>query len=349
MRFIRRLGRRTVRRCQTVLDRLMIARARRGPYRYLVGDWARISDVELATRALDTEFFRGPLKPLPLPVTQVRSILFLAPHQDDEAIGAGGTLYMAAQAGVKVTVAYVTDGIQLGTRFPYTPEELKQVRHDEAAECCRIIGAEMRELGLYNPCPHPTIENVAQLAEWVRELKPDVIMAPWLLDLPSKHRIPNHLLWLADQKYDLPNCEIWGYQVHNTPVPNGYVDVTEVADKKLEMLRCFRSQLDYYGAYDHMAMGMSAWNARFLKPEPRERHIEIFFTLPFREMMNLIERYYFLNIEMTYQSARDVIPGMIAIHKEITGQAPPTSPRYNKASIQSAPHLVTQSPLEEDE
>ncbi|PSQ88213.1 MAG: hypothetical protein BRD45_07035 [Bacteroidetes bacterium QS_8_64_10] len=36
------------------------------------------------------------------------------------------------------------------------------------------------------------------MADLVGAMQPDVVLAPWLLDAPPKHRLANHLLWLAN-------------------------------------------------------------------------------------------------------------------------------------------------------
>jgi LmbE family N-acetylglucosaminyl deacetylase len=302
------------RRWLGTVDKALASRAADGPYRFLVRRWTRINDIDLAVQVLNTEFFRGEMQSVELPIERIRSILMLAPHQDDECIGAGGTLVRAARAGARVDILYLTDGAQQGKR---SSEESVTVRRAEAQEVCRRIGAQMHELGLPNARPAPTRDHVRRLAELIRELRPEVIIAPWLLDLPAKHRMPNHLLWLADQAFGLPECEFWGCQIHNTLVPNGYVDITSVAEEKRELLRCFRSQIEERKPYDHLAMGMAAWNSRFLPPASTPRYAEVFFTLPKGEFMQLLERFYFLNLDMTYQGDPQVIPGMDAIHRQI--------------------------------
>jgi LmbE family N-acetylglucosaminyl deacetylase len=297
---------------------LLALRAERGPYRFLIRKWSGISDVELAARVLGTEFFYDQITPVSLPVTRLRSILVLAPHQDDEVIGAGGALIIASAAGVKIDVAYVTDGASENPEYVDTPAESALVRDREAQEVCARLGATMHRIGISNRAPAPTLEDVDRLAELVRRLDPQVIMAPWLLDSPPKHRLVNHLLWLANRRHGLPPAEVWGYQVHNTLIPNGYVDITSVADQKRALLECFRSQNEYHTRYDHLAMGMAAWNARFFKSTV-PKYIEIYFTLPMAEFLRLVGSFYFTDFEATYRSQAAVVAGARTIHDEVLG------------------------------
>jgi len=93
---------------------VLALRSRQGPYRFVVRQWSGINDLNLASRVMETEYFKQDLIPVALPVREVRSILVLAPHQDDEAIGAGGALILASAAGVPIHIVFVTDGEEHG-------------------------------------------------------------------------------------------------------------------------------------------------------------------------------------------------------------------------------------------
>ncbi len=311
-----------LRRLRSYVRQIFALRARDAPYRYLVRRWDAISDIDLAMKILDTQFFRGELEPLPLPIESFERILVLAPHQDDEAIGAGGTLLTASAGGADLDILYVTDGALQTPPYAKTAEESIRCRRQEAIEVCDRLGAAMHELGISNIAPIPSINDLDRLSQLIATLKPQVIMLPWLLDLPAKHRMVNHMLWLANRRSDLGAIEIWGYQVHNALFPNGYVDITAVAEQKRSLIRCYRSENEYSQCYDHLAMGMSAWNARFLPQDPRPRFVEIFFTLPATEFLRLVERFYFDDFWTTYRGNHDVISGIKPVHDLVMAARP---------------------------
>jgi LmbE family N-acetylglucosaminyl deacetylase len=314
-----------MRKFRTVARELLALRAERGPYRFLVRRWDGISDIDLAVQVLGTQFFKKELIPVPLPVEKLRSILVIAPHQDDEVIGAGGTLLIASAAGVNIDVLYVTDGATQTPAYAATPEDSVRIRDLEAQEVCSKLDATIHRLGISNTAPKPTVDDLDQLSDTIQGLKPQVVMAPWILDLPAKHRLVNHLLWLAHQRRSLPDFEIWGYQVHNDLFPNGYVDITQVAVEKRKLLECYRSQNQYYQCYEHLAMGMAAWNARFLEESPSPRYVEIFFTLPLREVLRLVKSFYFSDLWTTYRGHQRVIQGAPQIHRAAVGNNPKPS------------------------
>ena len=61
----------------------------------------------------------------------MRSAIVFAPHQDDETLGCGGTILKKRALGASVEIAFLTDG-RHSHRGLIDPEELKQIRHQEA-------------------------------------------------------------------------------------------------------------------------------------------------------------------------------------------------------------------------
>jgi LmbE family N-acetylglucosaminyl deacetylase len=300
--------------------------AKRGPYRFAINRWNSLIDINLATRIMDSEYFRGELNPLPLSLSKVSSIFIIAPHQDDESIGAGGTLLLAAKTGTRINVLHVTDGLQRDRRE--SENEYMQIRHTEAEKACSYFSGIIDRLGISNIRPKPSILDIDRLSNLICRLQPDVLMLPWLLDVPPKHRLANHLLWLANKHKCLPECEVWAYQVHNTLYPNGYVDITDVAEQKRDMIRCFRSQNEHYKHYDSIAMGLAAWNARLIPArlnEGRDRFAEIFFVLPITDYLNLVENFYFHNLNYTYGNDIELLDGAQSVHQQVTGYNLPAS------------------------
>jgi LmbE family N-acetylglucosaminyl deacetylase len=308
-----------IKRIYEKLQRRIKIRIKSAPYRFLIRRWKEISDIDLAIGVLSTQFFDSELVPQPLPLDQLRSILVLAPHQDDETIGAGGTLLLAKHAGVELHILFITDGRSKGA-VPYgeTPEEVISIRNREAAKVGSHLGAQIHHLGINNSKPLPGVTDLDRLSDKIESLQPQVLLVPWLLDTP-KHRLVNHLLWLTQQRHPLPNCEVWGYQVHNSILPNGYVDITNVAQEKRKLLEYYISQNNHVKRYDHLAMGMAAWNCRFLpdyKADSVARYVEVFFALPLREHLKLIESFYLPDLDATYRGLA-VSEGMKQIHKAV--------------------------------
>ena len=304
-------------RFRALMRETLLHRVRSGPYRFLLRRWLGISDIDLAGRILACEPFTHDLVPLSLPLEEQSCLLVLAPHQDDELIGAGGALILAARAGIPIHILYITDGIERNPKFTDDHAEAGRIRDAEAAEVCDRLGAKRYHLNISNIEPTPSPEHLDTLVSIIAKIQPSTILAPWLLDSPAKHRMVNHLLWLANRRRPLSETEIWGYQVHNTLIPNGIVEITAVAEEKRALLQLYRSQLEHNQRYDHLAMALSAWNSHYLPHAPVPRYAEVFFTLPLAEHLRLVNRFYFTDFQQTYRGNQSVIPGMTAIHKSV--------------------------------
>jgi LmbE family N-acetylglucosaminyl deacetylase len=309
-------------RIRTRCRRLLARGSSRAPYRFLVRRWDGISDVDLAVRVLGTEFFANSLAPSPLPVSNLRRLVVLAPHQDDEVIGPGGSLILARNAGARIDLVFLTDGAPKAGRIKYaaTPAEAVRVRFEEAGEVAGRLGAAVHRLDLSNTAFEPGLEHVNQLAKIIKDCAPEVILAPWLLDSPAKHRAVHHLLWAVSRVSGLPECELWGYQVHNTLYPNGYVEITDVAEEKRQLIELYRSQLESDLCYDHVTLGVNAWNAKLLRAT-RRAYVELFFAVPLRENVALVERFYFRDLRATYRDHPEVLPGMARFHHRMLRQS----------------------------
>ena len=70
------------------------------------------------------------------------NVLIVAPHPDDDVIGAGGTMALLAQAGKQVFSLYVTDGSSFpGSTSRGTTEQLRALRQGEALAALKAVKA----------------------------------------------------------------------------------------------------------------------------------------------------------------------------------------------------------------
>ena len=285
------------------LNRLMLSRAENGPYRFLIKNLEKKSPLNLVTNILSTEYFKDEIIPLPLPIEKFERILVISPHQDDETIGAGGTLIKCRNASAKIHILYITDGGLIN--YPGGLEKSVGDRFREAQIVCDRLNAKLHRLDISNHKPSITKSHIQQLVELINLIQPEIILIPWILDSPPKHRLSNHLFAKAEQYFSLPNIEVWGYQVHNMIFPNGYIDITNEMQEKRSLLDEFKSQNELYAPYNHMTQGMNAWNSRFIPFDEltsEAKYIELFFTLPLKSYCELIRKFYEKSLEDTYGS-----------------------------------------------
>ena len=196
-------------------------------------------------------------------------VVLLAPHIDDETIGAGGVLMKHAGAGDRVAILTFAD---------CTPE---RVAEGKAAGA--LLGAHRQEFlpfasrGLLD-----RTEPAEALGRFLDEERPDLIYAPSLYDRHTDHVAVNVLLARRTRMHAL-NSMIYGYEVWSTLTPNVAVDISAEKDRKTRALACFVTQNranDWSDAalslnrYRGVTTGAGAYAEAFLRLTPG-RHAEL--------------------------------------------------------------------------
>jgi LmbE family N-acetylglucosaminyl deacetylase len=121
-------------------------------------------------------------------------LLCIFAHPDDECFAFGGALALAADRGVDVRLACLTDG-QAGSYrgSATTPVELGQLRRAEFAASCRILGVQHHEVLDYQDgqLEFADFSKLAGLlVERIRSLRPDVVVTFGMDGAPNTH--PDH-------------------------------------------------------------------------------------------------------------------------------------------------------------
>ena len=286
-------------RLRALVDRFFRLAWARSSYRFLIQDWQRLGDLETAAQVVNTLRFSRNLTPLEMEAPKAKRICVLAPHIDDEAIGPGGTLLKAAKAGARIDVVYVTRG------RAFESDDYRDTRMAEAEQALAMIGAKHHYLGHMTREIEMTAESAKRLAELLRELKPDVLFLPFLFDDHDDHRRVSDMLLMAQETADYePNLEIWAYQVYTAVLGNVVVDITPVAQDKRTMINCYASEMAKRD-WAHYALGLNAWNLRFLKNSPEPRFAEMFFVAPLKDYLSLCRTYYRSGKQVYYDRDAD--------------------------------------------
>jgi LmbE family N-acetylglucosaminyl deacetylase len=95
----------------------------------------------------------------------------------------------------------------------------------------------------------------------------DLVYVPHAGDDHDDHRAAGRALALALAVgvADAPTVEVLGYELW-TPIahPDRIVDISEHMDRKLEAVRCYASQLEYW-PYDRAVEGLNAYRGALLE------------------------------------------------------------------------------------
>jgi N-acetylglucosamine malate deacetylase 1 len=251
-------------------------------YRFLIRDWMNLPDLEAAANVINTLRFNHNLRSVELDKPPGKRILVIAPHIDDETIGPGGSLYKAIKGGSQVEVLFLTSDSN--------PED-KKIREDEAIYVAEKSGFTVRFLGWNADSIPADSVAVEQFAKAVNDFNPDLLMITFVLDDHDDHRRANEILYKAFSRNLLPpTLDIWAYQVYTAVLANVIIDITSVSEQKKAMIRCYISQMSHRD-WANFALGLNAWNSRFLKGRVKAAFAECFFTVPLSEYATLCQKY----------------------------------------------------------
>jgi bacillithiol biosynthesis deacetylase BshB1 len=175
-------------------------------------------------------------------------ILAFGAHPDDVEITCGGAMIRCADQGYRVGVIDFTRG-ECGTRG--TPE----MRLEEAQDSARVMGLAVREnLGLPDCAVTNDDESRLKVVEVLRRYRPKTIVIPHWEQRHPDHSATAHTIYHAaflaglkrfeaDGEPFRPEKVLYAYNFRSF-VPTIVVDITDQFERKLEAVRCYRSQFD---------------------------------------------------------------------------------------------------------
>jgi LmbE family N-acetylglucosaminyl deacetylase len=181
------------------------------------------------------------------------NVLIVAAHPDDEVLGCGGVTVRHVERGDRVYVVVVTRG------FPeiFSPE-IDEEDRQHAREAHEILGG----AGIFFlDFPAPRLDTVPghELADALREVifsvNANVIYTPFGGDLHADHKATYLATLVASRPVN--NCPVrrllcyetlsetdWASPLDDSAFkPTVFVDISDVLERKLQALACFRNEL----------------------------------------------------------------------------------------------------------
>jgi LmbE family N-acetylglucosaminyl deacetylase len=250
---------------------------------------ASLGDLDLRRLQLAslTDYFSSSIRPIPIRAPFGKSMLVVAPHQDDEAIGCGGALALQVRSGHAASVVVLEDGAYGHEELGTTREAQMEMRNEESRRAAAVLNLDAPRFLNYARLA----ENIPRVAEDLRQIlterKVDAVFTPFLLDGHPDHRTANEILAAALQQISW-DVRVFGYEVWGLTIPNVLVIIDEVIDDKLRMLSCFafaNKALDYV----HTTKGLNMYRSRLLGAGEC-RYAECFFEVPRTEFIELVNR-----------------------------------------------------------
>lgn len=192
-------------------------------------------------------------------LAELDRVLIVAPHADDESLGAGGLIARSVAEGRLVAVALMT-GVGKGEHPLFDAATLAVVRN-EFDQAMSVYGVDRvftpgLPSTLLTETPVHIVNRAAQLI--VSEFRPNLVVLPFEHDLHHDHGIINYAFRVAMRSHLPGNRQAHAVICYETPTethlqhphvrpafePDLFVDISgQFLDKKLKALECYESQM----------------------------------------------------------------------------------------------------------
>lgn len=183
-----------------------------------------------------------------------KTVLVVAAHPDDEALGCGGTMARHAAEGDSVHVLFMTNGVDARHNVNNNDAD---VRNEAAEKACKILGAKEY---IYYDFPDNRLDTVALLditqsiEKVISQIQPEVIYTHHIGDLNIDHRRTHEAVMTACRPQpDFCVKEIYAFEVvsateWNTPkaapfIPNHFVDISDYLDTKMRSIAAYSEEM----------------------------------------------------------------------------------------------------------
>ena len=179
------------------------------------------------------------------------NILAFGAHPDDVELGCGGTLLKHIDSGDTVGIIDLTRG-ELGTRGT------AEMRDSEASESSKVLGIAFRDnMGFRDGFFCNDEIHQLEIIKRIRYHQPDIVICNAVTDRHTDHRMGAELISKACFLSGLRKIEtqylnkvqlawrpaaVYHYIQDRYLKPDVIVDITPFIEKKLDAIRCFKSQ-----------------------------------------------------------------------------------------------------------
>ncbi|MES2661919.1 MAG: PIG-L family deacetylase [Pseudomonadota bacterium] len=183
----------------------------------------------------------------------MKTILVVAAHADDEALGCGGTIARHVAEQDKVHLVFMTNGV--GARNSEDQDIIH--RKNQAKKAAALLGVESvtffdfpdNQMGNF-----PLLSVTQSIEEVVQKIKPSIIYTHHFGDLNIDHRITQQAVLTACRPQpEFPVKTIYSFEVLSStewqmpgPLhfsPNVYVNITDYFDKKMAVLQLYHAEM----------------------------------------------------------------------------------------------------------
>lgn len=193
-----------------------------------------------------------------------KSAMVFSPHQDDETFGCGGIIALKREQGIPVTVTFLTDGQGNGGLLPRSPEQIIELRKQEALTALQCLGVDKADIHFLEK-PDGKLQNlqeqerkytIEQLVELLKLHQPQEVYVPHSKDCHQDHEATYNLvkeaIAQAKMQVDILQYPIWlmwraplFLMLKLSDISFAYrLSITGVQSKKFQAINSYNSQIE---------------------------------------------------------------------------------------------------------
>ncbi len=184
----------------------------------------------------------------------MKTVLIIAAHPDDEALGCGGTIAKHVSIGNKVHSVFMADGVRSRPNQVVKDLEIRKDSSKSAQSILGITSTHFLDFPDNKMDSVPLLNIIQKLEPIINKLKPSIIFTHHHGDLNIDHQLTHTAVITACRPIPKSSVtEIYGFETLSStewsnPLkssfnPTFFVDITEQISKKLSAVRSYEDEM----------------------------------------------------------------------------------------------------------
>ena len=180
-------------------------------------------------------------------------ILVVAVHPDDETLGCGGTLLKHKANGDKIHWLICTSLNKNHDYYQNREKEINKVSKIFNFDSVHNLQFETTKMDQYN-----MNEIIEKISKVINKVKPNIIYLPFKEDVHTDHKKVFEASYSCTKSFRYPfikkiymmetlsETEFAPSTKKDSFIPNTFVDVSKYMDKKIKIMKVYKSEIDKY-------------------------------------------------------------------------------------------------------
>lgn len=186
----------------------------------------------------------------------IKKIAVIAAHPDDEALGCSGTLFKYKEHDCQIAFLWMTNGIDGRSKIIDLDRETRRIEIQKAIDFIKPDYTELLDFPDNKMDQVPLLDIVKKIEKFLVQTKPDLIYTHFINDLNIDHALTCRAAITAARpggktfvkeiySFEVPSSTEWAIGKERF-IPDTYVDITSVIDKKKKYLECYNTEMRNY-------------------------------------------------------------------------------------------------------